>query len=358
MYHGLPEDTLAAHDTRILGLHRSFADRPCSEVALVVARQLSPIASKINPDRAALEFYGLNHAVSVLRAKYGRFEPMDPRDAEDVKSYHNKSIVLACAMLSYLILICTRESRHLRDGVSDGHQAAKFAKVVATVDPQVMMFVGNNLGRSSEALVKAFTIHPPKATIGAYSRGLCAIFRNGGFDSSYGGLPWANIADCLARFVHGETSAEIMLDTMFTLQHNNGSCFNKDMNLERNSSALATILDVQRAGQIPEYILEKSGAGAFELWETIMSFHARHPDAWGSKVDWKRVYATQVKQSHAVTPLKENGEVKSSTKVQFKKYAAGGPVAALLFEVMPKSSSTPGEYLTMITPKSRQKKKI
>ena len=62
------------------------------------------------------------------------------------------------------------------------------------------------------------------------------------------------MTDCLVRFVSGEFSAEMMLDTVWTLAHNGGPIFNKGQFYACTANALR-ILDVQRSGQIPEAVL-------------------------------------------------------------------------------------------------------
>ena len=52
-------------------------------------------------------------------------------------------------------------------------------------------------------------------------------FYNSKWNGGYGGKKWGIVTDCLVRFVFGEFYAEMMLDTVWTLSHNNGPIFNK-----------------------------------------------------------------------------------------------------------------------------------
>ena len=64
------------------------------------------------------------------------------------------------------------------------------------------------------------------------------IFKFGDFNHEYGGQPWANIAEHGLNFVRGRMNAEVFLDQAFSLEHNNGNMFNKNIvfkNSERKS---------------------------------------------------------------------------------------------------------------------------
>lgn len=49
-----------------------------------------------------------------------------------------------------------------------------------------------------------------------------------GFDSGYGGEPWAEIAKHALSFAKGEMNAEMFIDRALSLEHNNGQMFNKN----------------------------------------------------------------------------------------------------------------------------------
>ena len=52
-------------------------------------------------------------------------------------------------------------------------------------------------------------------------------FRAGGWGGGYGGEAWAKIAETLWRYEVGVYSPKVFVDHCFSLQHNNGSYFNK-----------------------------------------------------------------------------------------------------------------------------------
>ena len=93
----------------------------------------------------------------------------------------------------------------------------------------------------------------------------------------------------------GKTSMEMMLDTAFTLAHNNGPIFNKGMMYSHyNASNLYRILDVQRSGQIPEMILYDKLGTQYNLEPVkalIKLVQEKVPQAFGTYVDWIKVEA-------------------------------------------------------------------
>ena len=102
------------------------------------------------------------------------------------------------------------------------------------------------------------------------------------------------INDCLCRFVNGEFTAEMMLDTIWTLQHNGGCLFNKGFCYTHESSTLARILDVQRSGQIPEAVLTDDQTQPFvqtELKSIMQALKAAFTGKIGEYVDWYKVEA-------------------------------------------------------------------
>ena len=55
------------------------------------------------------------------------------------------------------------------------------------------------------------------------------IFKYNYFESGYGGIPWANIAEHAENFVKGKINAEVFIDQAFSLEHNGGQIFNKQI---------------------------------------------------------------------------------------------------------------------------------
>ena len=93
--------------------------------------------------------------------------------------------------------------------------------------------------------------------------------------------------------VVGETSIEIMNDTAWTLAHNNGPMFNKGMLYNTYTSTIYKILDVQRAGMIPQLIAEGTlGSHADSaVSQAFEAVKAVFPESVTGYVDWFKVEA-------------------------------------------------------------------
>jgi hypothetical protein len=208
--------------------------------------------SKPRPETEAFRFYLLQHAMAEIRQRFELRETLPDLELDIAERYHLECNQLAVRMFYYLILICTREARHVPGN------SVWFNKVRKEFGKDVAHFLEHLPGGSDHAAMQ-FCDNPATTNLGNYTKSLSYTFHKGNWGSSpsFGGPKWGNVADCLNRFVWGELSAEMMLDTAFTLAHNGGPIFNKGMLFKTHSgSPLLMILDAQASGQIPQLILE------------------------------------------------------------------------------------------------------
>jgi hypothetical protein len=104
--------------------------------------------------------------------------------------------------------------------------------------------------------------------------------------------------------VYGEFTPEMFGDTAFTLAHNNGPMFNKGMLYSNYSSEFKKILDVQRSGQIPQYLSEKVFIGDVVptyMAEAVVVF----PAELTGTVDWYKVEALGALGNYALLKKKQ-----------------------------------------------------
>ena len=71
-------------------------------------------------------------------------------------------------------------------------------------------------------------------TISNMMKAIVNIFKFGSFEGGYGGEPWAKITEHGLNFARGSINTEVFLDQAFSLEHNNGNMFNKNI-VFRNS---------------------------------------------------------------------------------------------------------------------------
>ena len=257
---------------------------------------LQPPSNPVShPELDALRFYLANHAVSLVRQQFEPYEPLGDK-LEVLEAYHHTLANLAPRMFYYLLLICTRESRHVRDA----ENSPKIKKLRDQYGDVILDFHSSLRGESSMSAARKLQHYPPHAPIDQYARFLRDVFYSGKFSKGYGGPAWGRVADVLCDYVTGHISAEMMLDNAFTLCHNNGPIFNKGMLFNNYTSEIYRILDVQRSGQIPQ-LIDSGGA----VWianpdlSALWSMCKRH---FGSKVegyvDWFKVEELGALQSY------------------------------------------------------------
>lgn len=300
-----PKNTLSFAYSRLLTTHRDMREVSCASVAKQLkAYMASPVGStKAQPETEALYFYGLNHAVSVIASMRAPLEPLTQGELDLVNLYHHHGQLSAVRAFYYLLWICTREARHNQSLTKDGPKIAELFG--ASMQDFFLSITGGEATISSK-----FISNPPAGTIGTYCRALQWQFYKSKWNSSYGGPAWGAITDCLVRFVEGEYTAEMMLDTIFTLCHNNGSVFNKVTCYHHYSATLAIILDVQRSGQIPEYILGEQCPNNFvplPLFTAMASLRQISLGAVGSYVDW---FVVEALGSVSKYPAEKHAQVK------------------------------------------------
>lgn len=247
------------------------------------------------PEVDALMFYLLNHLVSVVCKEVHPYESLG-KFLPVVELYREQLAIRSTRMFFYLLLICTRESRHTKNAAT-----LSFSNAVKTkFGVGVYEFHRSIRGSGSTSAVERLRNSPPACSMGTFVQFLQYAFYHGSFSGGYGGHAWGKIADCLANYVLGSYSAEMMMDTAFTLCHNNGPIFNKGMLFNQYTHEIYKILDVQRSGQIPALLAAKETsyhsnnviAPVLSLLRSVM------PEEFGSYVDWFKVEALGALKSY------------------------------------------------------------
>lgn len=294
---------------------------------------------KVPPERDALRFYLLNHAVGLISRRVAPLEDLGPY-LPIVELYHQQLAVMSTRMFYYLLLICTRESRH----DTSGYTNSCWDDISTMCGTSLKSFHTTIQGVASSKAVAKFLENPPPVSLGDYTSALAYLFLHGTYMKGYGGVAWANVAEVLRRFVHGEYSAEMMLDTAFTLCHNNGPIFNKGMLFDSYSTAIYKILDVQRSGQIPQLIYSLGVPHASDkevqlLWEQV---HSVLGDEVTGPVDWFAVEALGSLQKYPLekasmqkTPTEPKPISSSGGPKKTKLPSGGAPSVNVGLEIMP-----------------------
>lgn len=299
-----PTDTLAYHQSRVLCQHRDMSHASCEQVAKAVNK--FGVAKDTKPEVEALWFYGLNHAVALISAKRAPLEPLTDQELKIVNAYYDGMQPKAVRAFYYLLICCIREARH------NMSKSSAHPKMIPLFGLAAANFFCKGTG-SEQDIHMRFINNPPLATIGQVTAALQWQFYNCSWSGGYGGPAWGAIADCLHRFVTGEYTAEMMLDTVWTLSHNNGTVFNKPHHyINADKMRLIKILDVQRSGQIPEMILSDVSIAPLvggDLLDLMQTTKAMFHDKIGDYVDW-----------YVVEALGSVGKYPTECKAQIAKY--------------------------------------
>jgi hypothetical protein len=256
-----PKNTLLyQRKGRPLVMKRDIGSLPITEVSNKIKAFEAKWGEDFYPETEAIQFYLANHAMAELEFRFEPEEPLPVWATAICDEYHSSCSQIAARAFYYLLLITAREARH--NHTKENMKATIAAKFGGPAAEMLQHYIDDN---SVECVTNVFDNYGTGATLGQIAQSLVLTFYEGSFGSSFGGPAWGNVADCMTNFVLGRYSAEMMLDTVWTLQHNGGPIFNKSMLYEcYDTYALQMVLDVQRAGQIPRLVLNQTGKLAAE----------------------------------------------------------------------------------------------
>jgi len=282
----LPKNTVAAYKA-ISATQKFKVDHLPLPVMAGSTKAFRMYCGLAHPDREALSFYALNHCLSLVRERFTDNEPL-PLWAENVVSEYIHTLEQQAVRLThYIVSITTREFRH-----SHAISSALSHKITNLGGAKMVECVDTLRGLSEGKAVEFYMNTPPEVSIGQYVGVLALVFNEGKWSGGYGGKPWGQIAETLLSFVQGHTSLEMLVDTAYTLAHNNGPMFNKGMMYDNYSSNFKKILDLQRGGQVPEGILYGAIPSEYVsdmVRAVIVETQKALPSVFGEYVDWVKV---------------------------------------------------------------------
>jgi len=297
---------------------------------------------KIAPEKEAIWFYMKNHAMAIVEQSHDLEEPLSEVYVDIVVDYHKHMQVIALRAFFYLLMICIRESRHTHVGPGLEKLYMEYSKI--------KKFHNSIRGGGSGHAVARFLDSPPDDSLGQLSRFLEDVFFKAQYSGGYGGKNWGVVATVLRKFVYGEISAEMMVDTVWTLCHNNGPIFNKGLLYETYSGhELRKILDVQRAGMIPQLVDSQQSDSVNPEHMIYQQKIREHYSAFAGYVDWFKVEELGAvgnyphEKSHqkslygdpTIDPAYVEKLKKGKEAVQKAKAEAIAKKASIEFEVMP-----------------------
>jgi len=268
-----------------------FKQQDVSGTPLVsTAQQLSKYLkanTSVGVEEEAILFYLLNDAFGRLGSQFDKKENLSEEADALARLYLKKASESSARLFYYILTIITREARH-----APSHCIAK-------LDPQykITEFIKGLKSNASSSTAADYMKDGCASTLsgvslGEYVAGIVDVFKKWGNPNNFGGKPWAEIAEVLRKVVFGEISLELMNDLSWSLAHNNGPMFNKGMLYDHYTKELLKILDVQRSGQIREYVANgELGNCTHALHDALSAIDACLPCPDPLYVDWFKVEA-------------------------------------------------------------------
>ncbi len=177
---------------------------------------------------------------------------LDFEDVADV--FKGKRDLLAAQFANYIDMAVGGEFRHAAHKVYN--QQALVGKA-----PIIQLVINGQLPADRSACWRHWKQVRKERGLDAL-RQVELVYKQGQWSGGYGGVKWGKGAETLRMFLEGALTPTIFVDTVWSLQHNNGFILNKVWNVH----GLDTILNYKFAGQI-ESVVPYASEEVQKLWK-------------------------------------------------------------------------------------------
>lgn len=186
-----------------------------------------------------LRFYGMNEALSKLRMQ--EHQMLDKNGIALYQAYHDEVNISSQKIFAYILLTATMEVRNCIDYMNSDVYKSSFKYREYFLSEQefesfqnthsILMQVSSLCSdRQYDNIIKLFNSDDFKhIQIGKFLHHLTILFSGGDFADNYGGDAWCDISSHLQKFVKGRINPEVFVDQAFSLEHNGGQIFNKEI---------------------------------------------------------------------------------------------------------------------------------
>lgn len=251
-----------------------FAHTPLSNIFQIIKTEIN--GSKSNIERAVFRFYTLNQALN--EARKNEHNILNETTIELYRQYSEEIEVTSRKLFAYLVTICTMEARHVFDAnvlesiresiyeethddyaPFDRHQSLELNQtqekqalrkyretlrdfypvkekklpfhIFAHVHQAISEFANrdDDKGMMMMTLMEKLQTICPEMNIESFLKSISLIFEYGEFENGYGGEAWMNITEHALAFTQGKINAEVFVDQAFSIEHNSGHIFNKEV---------------------------------------------------------------------------------------------------------------------------------
>jgi pyruvate, orthophosphate dikinase len=252
------------------------------DISQVTIEEIFPLletrstATKTSVSNDIIRFYSLNEALA--KARQDEHDVLSVDSLKLYDAYKNEIDNLSQKMFTYVFMICMMEARHCQDfrrfieykdnihyeissfdyNTDEEYKQAKEKKLQELIEENLEFnyrdffpeeatynkfvkfhkLVGqlHEIGNSYSRDVALTKLLPLMKEQDIYSLNLTeafsflhTLFIKNNFSSGFGGPAWASIIDHGHKFVKGDINAEVFVDQAFSLEHNGGQIFNKDI---------------------------------------------------------------------------------------------------------------------------------
>lgn len=303
------ENTVRSHKARPLLTGRNISTTSAARSYKALMDYHKSSGAQLNIGQTAVSFYLLNHAISLVNQSFAPDQELPPEHHALYTAYHKEAGAIGVRMFHDILYMLTTmasfthpDSYHFDWIETDfGPQTKAFAEAVAANKGNNTWWTPNfadNKAVLSKALMESEGVSLAQA-VGA----LTYIVDVRQKELAYGPL-WRDVGKMLLQFIHGVKSLESTIDTSFTYCHCNGSFFEKGHFFQAVGNSLFEVLDVQRAGLIPQFVNEgKNPLANAALPKRLHSLVAPlYPEVFKGAMKWSDVH--RVSQKELVFPNK------------------------------------------------------
>lgn len=283
--------TIRAQRARPLLAPRDISDQSMTVIYAGLLDYIRDHGSKESIGETAVNFYLLNHGLALIDQAH----PIDARLPEPMLAlynlYHKEVGHIGVRMAQDILFMLTAMTSTTHpdsfqlDFVEDTYGAAarSFIESLAANTSNVSFWIPD-----FSALKKVFlSAHQASEglTFGNALGAMRHVLDVRQRELSYGPL-WRDIARMFLDFVQGRKSLESTIDTSFTFCHCNGSFFEKGRLFSPVGNELFDALDVQRSGQVPQYVHGKGSLAKAARTQKLHAAFAEHfPEVFKAKLD-------------------------------------------------------------------------
>jgi len=300
--------TTREYDNLQIFKNTDIGSKPVRDIGLLIESVLEE--SREDTLEAAITFYTLNNLAAIIKQKHHADECLGDYD-NVYREYCTVTTKLGLKALVYMIAICIRESRHL------GQLKHNYKTLEAYPLWADLTDTKHSLSRLSIILRGGHG----DIQINDLIKILLHVYYDHSWSASFGGKAWGKITEQLGKLMSGSYTLELFLDTCFTLAHNTGNIFNKGFLFESVSgNQLTKILNVQRAGQMPMFVLsDEMYQKPYRETLRVHILAIKDLQTFGSIVDWNLINNWGVPAVVAAEKPLQEEPMSQAIKDKFKK---------------------------------------